>query len=142
MGCLGTFADLSLGLLVIKVTLGVLLGPPCAQPGSAQAATHCGLLCSYKLVAQVSHMQHLIEVSLYRVVVTITLPTVDNTHERAMAIKTQFQQEVPKNPHMVQSRSPQLRRQGPAPLDTTGHLKHKATLARVEVRADLPNMQK
>ena len=39
LGCLGTFADLSLGLLVVKAMTGVLLGPSCTQPGPAQEAT-------------------------------------------------------------------------------------------------------
>ena len=51
LGCLGTFADFPPRPVLVKASLGTKLGPSFAQPGSAQAATNCGLLCSSKQVA-------------------------------------------------------------------------------------------
>lgn len=44
MGCFETFADLPPGLVLVKASLGVQLGPPHAQPSPVEAAINYGLL--------------------------------------------------------------------------------------------------
>ena len=51
-GFLKTFADLPLGLVLVKVNLGAHLGHTRAYPGPAEARINCGSLCSSKHIAQ------------------------------------------------------------------------------------------
>lgn len=50
MWCLGTFADLNLGLELVKASLDVLFDSSSAHPGTAEAK--CESLCSSKQIAQ------------------------------------------------------------------------------------------
>ena len=51
-GCLGTFADLPSGLLLVEAGLGIQLGTSHVYPGPAEAATNFEFPGSSKLVAQ------------------------------------------------------------------------------------------
>ena len=51
-GYLGAFADLPLGLVLVKDGVGEQLDLSHTHPGPAEAATNHGSLCSFKQVAQ------------------------------------------------------------------------------------------
>lgn len=51
-GFLRTFAVLPLGLVLVKVSLGVQLDPSCIHPGPAEAAIKYELLCCSKHISQ------------------------------------------------------------------------------------------
>ena len=47
-GCLGPFADLFLGSVLVEASVGANIGPSHAQQSPAEADTHCGSFCSSK----------------------------------------------------------------------------------------------
>ena len=59
LGYLGKLADMYLGLLLVKASLGVQLGSSHAYPGSAEAATNCGLVVSLNKFPRATHRQSL-----------------------------------------------------------------------------------
>lgn len=54
--CLGTFADLIPGPVMVKANLGVLLGPSHTHPGPEEVDTNCELLCSSNFQDQRQHL--------------------------------------------------------------------------------------
>ena len=59
-GCLGTFADLSQGPVLVKAGLGIQHGPSSTHPGTVEAAGNCGLLIIPNKLRRASHRQHLL----------------------------------------------------------------------------------
>ena len=59
MWCLGIFADMPPGHLLVKVSLGVQLGFSHMHPDPAEVATNCGLLLVPNRFLRTSHGQHL-----------------------------------------------------------------------------------
>lgn len=58
-GCLGTFADPSLGPVLLKATLGVQFNPFCTKRSPVEAPTNCGLLISSNRLRKAKHRQHM-----------------------------------------------------------------------------------
>ena len=56
---LGMFADLPLGLGLVKAGLGVQLGPTPMQPSPVEAATNCGSLVALNRLPRATRGQHL-----------------------------------------------------------------------------------
>ena len=55
--CIGTFADLPQGLVLVKAGLGAQLGPSHWHSGPAEAATNCGSLIAPNRLPRARHKQ-------------------------------------------------------------------------------------
>ena len=57
LGCFGTFADLSRGLVLVKASFGEQLVPSHMHLSSAEAAINCGLLTAPDTLLRANHKQ-------------------------------------------------------------------------------------